>query len=48
MKFSAEENIIKVIIMVEAIEQIGAEKAFLPGDANANKEGIDALGEPAN
>lgn len=48
LKFSAEENIIKVIIMVEAVEQIGAEKAFLPGDTNDNKEGIDALGEPAN
>jgi similar to stage IV sporulation protein len=48
LKFEAEENIIKVIILIEALEQIGVEKAFLPSDNSTNTEGTDALGEHTN
>lgn len=32
LKFLPEENIIKVTIMVEALEQIGEKKPFIPQD----------------
>ena len=52
LKFEEEENIIKVIIMVEALEQIGKEEALLPQKNEINmedaKEGIKTVGEFTN
>lgn len=52
LKFSQEENIIKVTIMIEALEDIGTEKAFVPAATNQIKEitggGTVSIGESAN
>lgn len=52
LKFEEEENIIKVIIMVEALEQIGKEEPLLPQENEINrddtKEGTETIGELTN
>ena len=51
LKFEEEENIIKVVILVEAIEQIGVQRPILPQEIrqpNHTEEGTEAIGELAD